>query len=130
MNWLRKFMTGRYGGDQLSVFLIVISVLLTLLYHFTGLSLLALLSYLPLLVAIYRMFSKKTQERSMENYKFAIRLSPLYSKIKKIQERIKASQTHKYFKCTNCKITLRVPKGKGKILVTCPKCKTKVRKKT
>jgi len=106
MNWLRKFMTGRYGGDQLSVFLIVISVLLTLLYHFTGLSLLALLSYLPLLVAIYRMFSKKTQER------------------------IKASQTHKYFKCTNCKITLRVPKGKGKILVTCPKCKTKVRKKT
>lgn len=130
MDWYRKIMAGRYGGDRLSVFLLIISIFLTLLYQITELSLLIVLGYIPLLVVIYRAVSKDIQKRSLENYKFAILISPLYAKMKNIQERIKASKSHKYFKCANCKTTLRVPKGKGKIMVTCPKCKTKVMKKT
>lgn len=130
MDWVKKFMMGRYGGDQFSIFLIIISMVLTLLYYLTGSSLVFLLSYIPILAALYRMFSKDIQKRSLENYKFAAQIRTLNLKIKKIQERIKASKTHKYFKCANCKTSLRVPKGKGKILVTCPKCKTEVRKKT
>lgn len=130
MEWFKKFMAGRYGGDQLSIFLVILSLLLTLIGQIVEIELLIVLSYIPLLVAIYRIFSKDIHKRSMENYRFAILVSPIYSKFKKTQDRIRASKTHKYFKCSNCKTTLRVPKGKGKILVTCPKCKVKVTKKT
>jgi len=66
----------------------------------------------------------------MENYKFAMFLSPVYSWLKKIQSRTKKAKTHKCFKCPNCKTGLWVPKGKGKVMVTCPKCKTEFREKT
>lgn len=130
MDWLNKFMAGRYGRDQLSIFLFIISVVLILTGQLVEISVLITISYIPLFVAIYRMFSKDVQKRRMENYKFAILLSPIYSKLKKTQELIKGSKTHKYFRCVNCKKRLRVPKGKGEILVTCPKCKTKFTKKT
>ena len=130
MDFLRKFMAGRYGGDQLSIVLLVLSFLLTLISRLAGISELIIISYIPLFVAIYRILSKDVQKRSMENYKFAILVSPIYSKYKKAQSRIKDAKTHKYFKCANCKTTLRAPRGKGEILATCPKCKTKVTKKT
>ncbi len=125
MNWLKKFMAGRSGGDQLSIFLFVISIILTLIGQLAGISVLVTISYIPLFVAIYRMLSKDVQKRRMENYKFAMLVSPIYSKLKKAQNRVKGSKTHDYFKCAKCKTMLRVPKGKGKILVTCRKCKTK-----
>ncbi|KUO53608.1 MAG: hypothetical protein APF76_12430 [Desulfitibacter sp. BRH_c19] len=125
MNWLRKFMVGRYGGDQLSIFLFVLSIVLTLIGQLAEIPILMTISYIPLFVAIYRILSNDVQKRRMENYKFAMLVSPIYSKLKKAQNRIKGSKTHKYFKCAKCKTILRVPKGKGKILVTCPKCKTK-----
>ncbi|SMB80788.1 hypothetical protein SAMN00017405_1992 [Desulfonispora thiosulfatigenes DSM 11270] len=130
MNWLRKFMIGRYGGDQLSIFLVILSVVLTFIPRITEISALIIISYIPSFIAIYRVFSKDIQKRSMENYKFAIIVSPIYSKLKKTQNRIKDSKTHKYYTCTKCKTTLRVPKGKGKIMVTCPKCKENFTRKT
>lgn len=130
MDWLKKFMVGRYGSDQLSIFLVVLSLILTIIGRLAGISLIISLSYVPLFFAVYRMFSKDVQKRSMENYKFAIFMSPIYSKFKKYQKRAKDTKTHKYFKCNSCKTTLRVPKGKGKIMITCPRCKTKAAKKT
>jgi uncharacterized protein YbaR (Trm112 family) len=124
MNWLKKFMTGRYGGDQLSVILILFSAILTLTAEFTKIQLLAFIGYIPLGVAVFRMLSKNISKRSMENYKFAILVSPVYSWFNKTLERLKNAKTHRYFTCPNCKQSLRVPKGKGKIMITCPKCKT------
>ena len=123
-------MVGRYGGDQLSIVLLVLSMVLTLISQFVGISVLITISYIPSFVAVYRMLSKDMQKRSMENYKFAILVSPIYAKFKKAQSRIKDLKTHKYFKCTTCKTMLRLPKGKGKIMITCPKCKDKFTKKT
>ena len=130
MDWLRKFMVGRYGQDQLSIFLFVISIVLTLTGQFTGISLLVVIGYVPIFIGFYRMFSKDIQKRRMENYKFSIFISPLYSKLTKFKKRIEGSKTHKYFKCKQCNTTLRVPKNKGKIVVTCPKCKGKFTKTT
>lgn len=130
MNWFTKFMAGRYGGDQLLIFLVALSILLTLVGRFVGISILVTIGYIPFFVAIYRMLSKDVQKRSMENYKFAILVSPIYSRVKKMQKRIRGSKTHKYFNCPKCKTKLRVPKGRGKILVTCPKCKAKINKKS
>ena len=130
MNWLRRFMMGRYGGDQLSKALLICSILLTLTAEITSLPLLTYIGYVLLGICIFRIFSRNISKRSMENYKFAILISPVYSWFKKTQNRFKAAKTHRYFVCPNCKQSLRVPKGKGKIIITCPKCKTEFEKKT
>lgn len=130
MNWLRNFMAGRYGGDQLSMALLVLSIIITIAARLLGWPILGLLSYLPIGLALYRMFSKDISKRSMENYKFCVLLSPLYKWLQKIKNRTNDGKTHKYYKCPTCAIQLRVPKGKGKIIITCPKCKTQFTKKT
>ncbi|WP_353095348.1 hypothetical protein [Tissierella praeacuta] len=130
MNWLNKFMNGRYGGDQLSTVLIIFSLLLTLSGRLANISLLLYLGYIPLIISIFRIFSKDINKRRMENYKFAIFMSPVYSWFKRTENRVKDHKTHKYLKCPNCNAKLRLPKGKGRIMVTCPKCKEKFEKRT
>ncbi|MDR7855180.1 hypothetical protein [Tissierella sp.] len=130
MKWLRKFMSGRYGGDQLSTLLVVLSLLITLLGRWLNIRLIMYLSYIPLYISIFRMFSKDIEKRRLENYKFAIFMSPLYSRFKRTQKHVIESKTHKFYKCPECKTKLRLPKGKGKIVITCPKCKNKFEKRT
>lgn len=130
MNWLKKLMAGRYGGDQLSMILIILSLLLTFIGQLTKIQILLLISYIPLGISIYRIFSKDISKRRMENYKFAMFVSPIYAWFKRTENRMKDRKTHRYFKCPNCKSKLRLPKGKGKIMITCPECKTKFSKTT
>lgn len=130
MDFFRKFMLGRYGGDQLSLALLICSVLMTFGGELADIQLLVFAGYIPLGVCIYRMLSRNISARRMENYKFAMLMSPAYSKLKKFKSRAADLKTHKYFKCPNCKVNLRVPKGKGNIIITCPKCKTELRKRT
>ncbi len=130
MNRLQKFMMGRYGGDQLSLALIILSVVLTLTGNVTGVMLLGFLGYIPLGWCLFRMLSKNTQKRQMENYRFAMLISPAYAFFKKLIFRIKDSRTHKIYQCPQCKAKLRLPKGKGKICITCSRCKSEFIKKT
>jgi hypothetical protein len=130
MNWLKKFMYGRYGSDQLSMALLIFSILLTFIARLAKLPLLSLISYIPLGVCIFRMLSKNINKRSMENYKFSMLISPVYSWFTKIRRRFAESKTRKFLKCPQCKAELRLPKGKGKIIVTCPKCRNEFRSKT
>jgi hypothetical protein len=130
MNWLRRFMIGRYGGDQLSVVLLICSVLLSWTTKSAKLPLLAFIGYGCWGICIFRMLSRNIERRRMENYKFAILVSPVYSWFKQFRSRLKDAKTHCYFICPNCKTKLRVPKGKGKIIITCPKCKTEFPQKT
>jgi Zn finger protein HypA/HybF involved in hydrogenase expression len=123
-------MAGRYGGDQLSLVLLAVSIILSLIGRGTSLTLLTVLSYVPLGAALYRMFSKDIEKRRLENYKFAILISPIYGRFHKLSSRFQAARTHRHFKCPNCQATLRVPKGKSKIMVTCPKCGNKFEKRT
>lgn len=129
MNWLNRFMAGRYGIDQLSVGLLALGCLLTLTGSLIGVSALAYISYILLGLCIYRSLSKKVTIRRAENYKFMTAVNPvlLWSK-KKIN--MLSDSTHKYTKCPYCKAQLRLPKGKGKISVTCPVCKKEFIKKT
>lgn len=130
MERLRKFMYGRNGGDQLSNALLVLSIILTFAGSLLKLQWISTIGFIPLGISLFRVFSKDISKRRMENYKFAMLLSPFYSKLKNTEKRLKDSKTHKYYKCPNCKQQLRVPKGKGKIVVTCTKCKTKFNKTT
>ena len=131
MNWLKNIMAGRYGNDQLSMALIFLSFVLIFISGFsTKLRVLSYLSYIPLVLGIFRTFSKDINKRRMENYKFAMLVSPLYSWSRKKISRLQDAKTHKYLDCPNCKQKLRLPKGKGKISITCPKCRTEFIGKT
>ncbi|SCZ78130.1 zinc-ribbon domain-containing protein [Acidaminobacter hydrogenoformans] len=129
-----QFMAGRNGGDQLSTFLILISLSLTLLGQVLDQALLVAVGYVPLGVAVFRILSRNVEKRRLENYKFAIFLSPVYGRLHKLNSRMKAAsedaKVNKYVKCPQCKAVMRVPRGKGKIRVTCPKCQNKFQTKS
>jgi ribosomal protein L37AE/L43A len=77
-----------------------------------------LLSYVLMFWAIFRMMSRNVYKRYQENRKFL-----------QFFDRIKDRQ-HRYYDCPKCRQTVRVPRGKGKISITCPKCREKFIKKT
>lgn len=130
MNWLRNMMAGRYGPDQLGISLIVLSFLLTFVSQLLRAPWLALVSYIPLILCLFRMFSKNLSKRSMENYRFSILFSPVYKGFQKRLKHMRYRKTHRLFRCPNCKVLLAHPKGQGKITITCPKCRTSFERKT
>lgn len=131
-NWFRKlgqaikkgltrFMQGRYGMDKLNFTLLWISVGLAVLAMFlpglVGLFF-TLSSYVLMGIAIFRALSRKTYKRYQENRWYLLQ-----------RDRMK-DREHKYYSCPRCRQPVRVPKGKDKIAITCPKCKEKFIKKT
>ena len=121
MNWLRRMMYGRYGGDQLSWFLLAVYVLLSLL---SGLPYLGILSWAALAVLVwsfYRMFSRRYDRRRAENARFLSLAGPAIRCVK-MRRTILRDREHRYFRCPNCGQYLRVPRGKGRITINCRSC--------
>jgi len=123
-------MIGRYGPDHLGFSMIIISLVLALLYAAIGVTPLLLISYIVFGLAIYRMLSRNIYRRRAENDKFIRYWWPIRTRIIRVVERIKQRRTHRFFVCPGCKKKLRVPKGKGKLQITCPKCAEKFFRKT
>ncbi len=117
----QRFMYGRYGSDKLNMMLLAVAVVLLLVSNFDGLYWLGIVAYVPLLLSIYRMYSRNIYKRRQENLRFL-------SLVSKVKTRV-TDRDHRYFKCPKCKQTVRVPKGVGKIAITCPKCREKFTKK-
>lgn len=130
MEWLRKFMMGRYGPDQLGLALMVVYLILIFLAPITGFWILRLIALAILALCLFRMLSRNTTQRYGENLKFLAFWNPMKGWFQKQRVRLKDSKTHRYYKCPNCKNTLRVPRGKGKIQITCPVCHAEFIKKT
>jgi predicted RNA-binding Zn-ribbon protein involved in translation (DUF1610 family) len=123
-------MAGRYGPDHLNVAMIVISLVLNLTYSFVGFLPLIFISYALLALALLRMLSRNIGRRRAENDKFIRYWWPVRTKISRRVANVKHRKTHKFIKCQGCGKTLRVPKGKGKLQITCPKCGERFIKKT
>ena len=119
---LRRFMEGRYGTDKLNTTILGIGVIACILSLFIKNPVINLIlvaaSYGLMIWAIFRSFSRNTYKRYQENRKYLMFL-----------DRIK-DKDHRYFDCPRCRQPVRVPKGKGKIAITCPKCREKFIKKT
>ena len=120
-NAMARFMQGRYGQDRLNSTLLWVSVALAvisiILHGIVGL-VFTLLAYALMGIAIFRALSRDTYKRYRENRWFLMQL-----------DRLK-DRNHRYFACPKCHQSVRVPKGKGKIAITCPKCKERFIKKT
>ena len=115
-------MMGRYGTDKLNTAILLTGVVMCLVTLFTKNAfldmLLTLLAYGLMFWAIFRSFSRNTYKRYQENRKYL-----------QLMDRVKDRQ-HRYFNCPRCRQVVRVPRGKGKIAITCPKCREKFIRKT
>ncbi|MEI3304754.1 MAG: hypothetical protein V8R40_01240 [Dysosmobacter sp.] len=134
---LQRLMYGRNGSDQLGRAAIVAALVLDVVSMFVirnrHLQLVGILLYWVamalLLYAIFRAFSKNLYKRREENSKFL----QWTWKVKNGRSAAKARHAdtaHKYFTCKNCKTICRVPVGKGKVIITCPKCGAQIHGKT
>ena len=119
---IRQFMQGRYGTDKLNMVILGAGLVICLINMFVPLPLLnlllMLLSYVLMGWAIFRCMSRNTYKRYQENRKYLMLLQQFKDK------------EHRYYDCPRCRQQIRVPRGKGKISITCPKCKEKFIKKT
>ncbi|MBQ8833564.1 MAG: hypothetical protein IJ001_01380 [Oscillospiraceae bacterium] len=115
-------MSGRYGTDRLNMYILgagLIASLLSVMIAVQPFNLIFwALSYVLMIWAIFRTLSRNTYKRYQENRKFL-----------QVIDRLKDRQ-HRYFDCPKCRQMVRVPRGKGKIAITCPRCKEKFVKKT
>ena len=126
----RRFMQGRYGADQLSRFLTAVCLILVILNIFIHSSILVCLVLAILAYCYYRMFSRDYNRRYAENQKFLTWQNKLKYKWNTWKRDMADRKTHHIYKCPNCGQKIRVPRGKGKIIVTCPKCRTEFQKKS
>ncbi len=130
--WLEKmnrFMSRRYGNDELNIFLSRFALVLLIINCFVRMQILSSIAMASMIIMIFRFMSKNYSARAKERDVYFILKNKITSKFNLRKEIWQNRKTHRYYKCKNCKATLRVPKGKGKIEITCRKCGHKMRKK-
>ena len=125
-----EFMSGRYGADQLSRFILAVSLILLVLNIFTNLRIIYLAALIVLAWCYFRMFSRNIAKRSAENQKYLNMVWKSKVKFGKFKNRIVQSKDYHIYKCPSCGQKIRIPRGKGKICITCPKCRTEFEKKS
>lgn len=127
---MQSFMAGRYGYDELSRAMSIIALICLLVAMFTGWPLLSTVALILWVWALIRSYSKNISKRQLERQSYLRLTGRIKGWFGTKKRAWSERKTHCYFKCPNCKKTLRVPKGKGKIKITCPECKTQITKKT
>lgn len=127
----RQFMVGRYGVDNLSRFLMLLAVAAMVINLFirnlsTVVSLILRILVWALLILVYwRMLSKNTQARYRENTRYLQFRERLRNKFKGGSD-----STHRIFRCPHCRQRVRVPRGRGMIEITCPRCRKSFAKRS
>ncbi|MEG0177487.1 hypothetical protein [Anaerorhabdus sp.] len=125
-----RFMQGRYGVDSLNNVLLYLSIGIYVLdiFFFKNIFM-TLLSEVMLLIVIFRMFSRNWVKRQNENTLYLQYTKGIRRYFICLSKQLKDSE-HAYFLCPKCKQIVRVPKGKGKIELECPSCKTRFERKS
>lgn len=124
---IRTFMYGRNGFDDLAKVSIIASVIVLLICGFCPRGIVKSILYILVWVLMgygyFRILSKNVYKRVQENKKYL-------GTVNMVKTRYAQRKTHKFYRCPQCKTWLRVPKGRGKITITCVKCQHKFDKKT
>ena len=125
-----RFMAGRYGADQLSRFLSFLALALIVLNLFLRSGILWLLGVAALVLVYLRMFSRSYEKRRRENERYLQLKYKLTGGVRNWADRQKQRRDYVFFRCPACHAMLRVPRGKGRIRVTCRKCGNAFERKT
>ena len=127
---LRRFMTGRYGVDQLSRLYLVLTLVLLVLSMITKLPIFYGLAIILLIYMYYRMFSKNTTKMYAQNQKYLNMRYQIVVKWNNAKKHFAQRKEYRFYRCPKCHQKVRVPRGKGKICITCPKCRHEFIKKS
>ena len=127
--WFQRIMSGRYGFDQLNGFLCILSLILVVLGAWLS-GFLYWLGLALLLWCYYRIFSRNIQKRYAENMKYLSLQNQVKDWFARQKLRFDQRKVYRYFKCPHCRQSIRVPRGRGRISITCPKCGTSFIKKS
>lgn len=127
---MQRFMAGRYGNDQLNQFVFIVAIISMVLEIITRQSLFYTLTLVLLILAYVRVFSRNINKRYEENMKFLQKKDAILNKFRKQKYYAAQRRNFHIYTCPQCKQKIRIPKGKGKISITCPKCRTSFIKKS
>lgn len=120
---LPGWMRGRYGVDQLGRLTSTASLVCLLLALVPRLGVLLYAGVALLGVSYWRMFSRNAAARYRENAAYLAYRGRLRRWWGRIKAKAAGHRTHSYFRCVGCGTEMRVPRGKGKVRITCPSCK-------
>ena len=127
---LRLWLQNRYGFDELYLFLSFVCLALILLSVIPPLRILSVFAVAGICYNSFRFLSKNMEARQKEREFYLKKRDAVKVNFDLFKKRIRDRKTYKYLKCGSCKAVLRVPRGRGKIEITCPKCKYKFIKKS
>ncbi len=127
---IRQFMMGRYGTDGLNQFLSISSIVFILLTLFTHFRLFTYVGFALLVWCYYRTFSRNIAKRTQENYQFYAIKDRLTGKVNGLKDQWANRKLYHYYRCPQCRQKLRVPRGRGRIQISCPRCGTQFIKKS
>lgn len=129
-NAMMRFMQGRYGMDHLSRALAYVSLAMLIITLFWHNSFVYIIAVALMFYTYFRVFSRNISKRYSENQAYLRFKYKIFGKFNTSKARFKDSKTHKIFKCPACSQKIRVPRGKGRISIKCPKCRIEFIKKT
>lgn len=127
---MQTAMYGRYGFDELSQVLSLLALACVIAGLFVDTGILSTIALVLYFCSIFRMYSKNIAKRRKELDAYYRLTNPVKSWFRLQKRKFTERKTHRYFRCSHCKASLRVPRGKGKIKIHCPKCSTEIIKKT
>lgn len=126
---LQRFMWGRYGNDRFNQFLMACAMISIVLSFFLG-QFFYLLAFALMIYAYYRMFSKNISKRAAENQRYLTKEMKVKNWFAKKKKEFSQRKVYHIYKCPNCKQKIRVPRGRGKIAISCRKCGTEFVRKS
>jgi hypothetical protein len=119
---LQQFFYGRNGLDQLGIAALILALVVLILTRITGIVPLSFLYLGLILYALFRAMSQNIHNRRRENARFQSILKAIAAPFKLRVRMMRERKTHRYLRCPKCARWLRVPKGKGKISISCSRC--------
>lgn len=118
----QQFMYGRYGVDEFSRTMLYTSLGMLLISTFLRIRLFNTLALALLIYCYFRMFSRNIYKRADENRKYLEVKTSLLNRFNREKDHASQLKDYRFFKCPTCKQKVRVPRGKGKIKIHCPRC--------
>ena len=127
---VQRFMIGRYGGDQLNMALLILSVVISLVSGFVPMGwICTIVSTILIALVFFRMLSRNTSRRFKENYVFLKVWNPVKNWFRWLYLSVRYMKKNRYFLCPKCGRIACIPKKVGRVTITCKGCKHKYDKK-
>ena len=127
---MMQFMQGRYGADQMGQMLSAVSMVFLIISLFSRNQAWFLLALIGIVYNYFRMFSQNISKRYAENQKYLTMTAGIRRKLASWKSQLAQRKIYHIYRCPGCKQKIRVPRGRGKIEIRCPKCNTRFVKKS